>query len=57
MSHDFEALHYYVGHDDQDRQLEEHGFNVELCLALDGRRVGPGIVAPDSGELHFVGRK
>jgi SAM-dependent methyltransferase len=57
ISHDFAALHYYIWHDAQERQLAEHGFELEECLDLDGRRVESDHGAPDCSELHYVARR
>jgi SAM-dependent methyltransferase len=56
ISHDFSALHYYIWHDDQERQLTEHGFELQECLDLDGRSVESDHGAPDCSELHYVAR-
>jgi SAM-dependent methyltransferase len=55
-SHDFEALHYYIGRDDQERQLGEHGFALLECLELDGQPVPAGSEGVSS-ELHYVARR
>jgi SAM-dependent methyltransferase len=57
ISHDFAALHYYIRHDAQQRQLAEHGFELEECLDLDGRPVAGDHHAPDCSELHYVARR
>jgi SAM-dependent methyltransferase len=57
ISHDFSALHYYISRDAQERQLNEHGFDLVECLDLDGRRVEPGDEAPDCSELQYVARR
>jgi SAM-dependent methyltransferase len=54
ISHDFGALHYYIRRDDQERQLAEHGFELEECLDLDGHRVDSGHRGPPCPELHYV---
>ena len=36
QAHDFRFLHYYIGRDAQDRQLEEAGFELLECLDGDG---------------------
>lgn len=56
MAHDFDALHYYIDRDDQEKQLAEHGFELVECLDLDGKTVAPGERAPESTELHYVAR-
>jgi SAM-dependent methyltransferase len=55
-SHDFEALHYYIGRDDQEKQLAEHGFELLECLELDGDEVPAGSDGR-STELHYVARR
>jgi SAM-dependent methyltransferase len=57
ISHDFSALHYYTSRDAQERQLNEHGFDLIECLDLDGRLVEPGDEAPDCPELQYVARR
>lgn len=54
ISHDFSALHYYIWRDAQERQFNEHGFELVECLDLDGRRVDHDHDAPDCPELHYV---
>jgi len=53
---DFGLLHYYIGRDEQERQLAEHGFSLIECLALDGSTVPPGEPAAGESELHYVAR-
>lgn len=57
ISHDFSALHYYISHDAQERQLTEHGFELEECLDLDGGRVDTDEDAVDCPELHYVAHR
>ena len=57
ISHDFLALHYYITRDAQEAQLAEHGFSLEACFDLEGRRVEPGEAAADCSELHYVARR
>jgi SAM-dependent methyltransferase len=57
ISHHFSALHYYVYRDAQERQLAEHGFELEECLDLDGGPVDSDLGAPDCPELHYVARR
>jgi SAM-dependent methyltransferase len=54
QGHDYSVLHYYSTRDAQVRQLEAHGFEVLVCLDLDGEPVGPGELAPHCPELHYV---
>ena len=54
-AHDYALLHYYIGRDDQDRQLHETGYELIECLDADGRTVGPGEPNPDPW-LHYVAR-
>ncbi len=52
---DYGVLHYYIGRDAQERQLEELGFELMECLDVDGRVVDAG--APGHGPwLHYVAR-
>jgi SAM-dependent methyltransferase len=57
ISHDFAALNYYIWRDAQQRQLAEHGFELEDCLDLDGRPVASDHGAPYVPELHYVARR
>jgi SAM-dependent methyltransferase len=57
ISHDFLALHYYIAPEEQRLQLEEHGFDLIECLDLDGRRLEPGMTAPECPELQYVARR
>lgn len=54
-AHDYALLHYYIGRDDQARQLDEAGYELVECLDADGRPVGPGEPHPDPW-LHYVAR-
>ena len=54
-AHDYALLHYYIGRDDQERQLHETGFELIEALDADGRPVGPGQPNPDPW-LHYVAR-
>lgn len=56
LTHDFSAMHYYIGRDAQQRQLEAAGFELLECRDLDGRLVAPGEAAAGSSELHYVAR-
>lgn len=56
-AHDFTLLHYYIDRDAQQRQLEEHGFDLLECLDLQGGSVAPGESAAESAELHYVALK
>jgi SAM-dependent methyltransferase len=53
---DYGLLHYYIGRDDQARQLQELGFELLECLDLEGETVGAGEVSR-SPELHYVTRR
>jgi SAM-dependent methyltransferase len=53
-AHDYSLLHYYIGRDDQERQLARHGFELLECLALDGSTVAPGESAFGCQELHYA---
>jgi SAM-dependent methyltransferase len=52
-AHDYALLHYYIGRDDQQRQLGETGFELLECLDVDGGHVGAGEPHPDPW-LHYV---
>jgi SAM-dependent methyltransferase len=54
-AHDYGLLHYYIGRDEQARQLHETGYELLECLDADGRTVGPGEPHPDPW-LHYVAR-
>ena len=54
-AHDYALLHYYIGRDDQARQLRETGYELLECLDADGRPVGAGGRHPDPW-LHYVAR-
>jgi SAM-dependent methyltransferase len=53
-AHRYRLLHYYIGRDDQERQLEEAGLTLLECLDEQGRAVPVGEAAPGSAELHYV---
>lgn len=53
-AHEFSLLHYYIGAEQQQRQLAEHGFEPLECLDLDGVRLQPGDQRPDCAQLHYV---
>ncbi len=57
VGHDFSVMHYYSTRDAQVRQFEAHGFEVLACLDLDGEPVGPGELAEQCSELHYVVRR
>jgi SAM-dependent methyltransferase len=52
-AHDYGLLHYYIGRDDQERQLAEVGYGLIECLDIAGDVVPPG-TASRSPELHYV---
>jgi SAM-dependent methyltransferase len=54
---DYGLLHYYIRPDDQQRQLDQLGYELLECLDLDGRRVHPGDPADGCSELHYVARR
>ncbi len=56
-AHDFSLLHYFIARDDQQCQLERHGFDLLECLDLRGEPVAPGADAPGCVELHYVARR
>jgi SAM-dependent methyltransferase len=41
-AHEYGLLHYYIGRDDQQRQLEQLGYELVECLELDGAPVPAG---------------
>jgi SAM-dependent methyltransferase len=52
-AHDYGLLHYYIGRDDQDRQLRETGYELLECLDVDGRPLAAG--EPSQAPwLHYV---
>ncbi|HEY4280654.1 MAG TPA: alpha/beta fold hydrolase [Conexibacter sp.] len=55
--HDFAVLHYYIGIEQQERQLREAGFELLEVFDLEGRQVKPGETAPHCPELHYVARR
>jgi SAM-dependent methyltransferase len=57
VGHHYSVMHYYSTRDAQVCQFEAHGFEVLDCLDLDGRRIGPGELAPGCPELHYVVRR
>jgi SAM-dependent methyltransferase len=54
VAHDYALAQYYIGRDDQERQLQRHGFRLVECLDLAGSAVMAGAVARGSSELHYV---
>lgn len=57
VSHDYEALHYYVTRDAMAQQLESTGWELQSCRDLDGVEVPAGSTAEHCLELHFVARR
>jgi SAM-dependent methyltransferase len=55
--HEYSLLHYYISRDAQARQLLEHGFELEMCLDLEGESVGPGDDRAGCPELHYSARR
>jgi SAM-dependent methyltransferase len=53
--HDYSLLHYYIRRDDQERQLQELGYELVECIGSDGRTVGSGGSGPQD-SLHYVAR-
>jgi len=53
-AHWYRLLHYYIGRDEQERQLAEAGFALIECLDADGRPVPAGEPAAASSELHYL---
>ena len=54
VAHDYSLLHYYIGRDGQERQLEAHGFTLLECLDANGDVVPPGDPAFGCHELHYA---
>jgi SAM-dependent methyltransferase len=54
VAHDYALAQYYIGRDDQERQLRRHGFRLVECLDLAGSAVLAGALALGSSELHYV---
>jgi SAM-dependent methyltransferase len=52
---DYGLLHYYIGRDEQQRQLDELGFDLVECLDAEGRTVPEGQPG-DGPDLHYVAR-
>lgn len=54
-AHEYALLHYYIGRDEQARQLTELGLELMLCVDADGTLVAAGerVLAP---WLHYVAR-
>jgi hypothetical protein len=55
FSHFYSLLHYYIRRDDQERQLNELGFELLECIDADGRDVPPGASGP-TDYLNYVAR-
>jgi hypothetical protein len=53
--HHYGFLHYYIRRDDQERQLEQLGFELLECVASDGTPVEPGGTGP-TDSLYYVAR-
>jgi SAM-dependent methyltransferase len=56
-AHDNRLAHYYIGRDEQERQLADAGLELLECLDLDARPVGPGEAAERSTALHYAARR
>lgn len=54
---DYALLHYYIRRDDQERQLDQLGYDLVECLDLEGRTVARGEEAAYCSELHYVARR
>jgi SAM-dependent methyltransferase len=57
ISHDYMALHYYIGRDAQDKQLSETGLELLEALDPEGHTVHAGESAATSPALHYVARR
>ncbi len=56
ISHDYMALHYYIGRDEQEDQLAACGYDVLECRDATGRVLEPGDAGDVSIDLHYVAR-
>lgn len=56
MALDYGLLHYYIRRDDQERQLDQLGYELAECLDLDGNTVVPGDRASHCTELYYVAK-
>lgn len=54
--HNYSLLHHYIRRDDQERQLNELGYELVECLAASGRVVGPGEMG-DSDSSYYIARR
>lgn len=57
MAHNWGVLHYYIGRDAQERQLNEHQLVLLSCLDLDGHVVDRDTSHRTSTELHYAARR
>jgi SAM-dependent methyltransferase len=55
VPHNYSFLHYFIRRDDQERQLQEVGYELVECLGADGRTVAPGGSGP-TDTLHYIAR-
>jgi SAM-dependent methyltransferase len=55
-SHNFGLILFYATRSYQIRELRDHGFEIELCFGLDGRKLGVTEIVPDR-SIHFLCRK
>src|SRR5262249_39551735 len=55
-AHNFGLIIFYATRSYQIRELHEHGFEIELCFGLDGRKLGITEIVPDY-SIHFLCRK
>ncbi len=51
----YSLLHYYIRRDDQEKQLNELGFELLECIDTEGAVVPPGASGP-TDYLHYVAR-
>jgi SAM-dependent methyltransferase len=52
---DYGLLHYYIGREDQERQLRQLGYDPVACLDPSGRELAPGAVST-APWLHYISR-
>lgn len=55
-AHNFGLIHFYATRRYQIQELHEHGFEIEFCFGLDGRKLRVTETVPDY-SIHFLCRK
>lgn len=56
-AHDYRLLHYYIGRDEQERQLADLAYSLVECIDENGDVVKRGERAAAYGELHYIARR